>query len=181
MLALFAVALGVAWMALGAFAFLTNQSENVLTTAWQKSVKTSVQTVLPEQWGFFTRSPREDELLPYTYDGVQWVSASVYPHSRATHLFGWDRRSRAQGIEIGMIYGEIPDSDWKACDTGQAAVPCLKAQDPSDPWIPVTNLSPEPTLCGRIAISRALPPPWAWANIGQPTQEFSVILVEATC
>lgn len=180
-LACFAIALVVLWTVAGGFAFLTNQPENVLTTSWQKAVKTSVQTVVPEQWGFFTRSPREDELLPYRWDGAKWTSVSAYPHSQAKYLFGWNRSSRAQGIEIGLLFKEASGQEWRDCDPDKTAVNCLKGLTASAGWLPVTNPSPDPTICGRSALSRALPPPWAWANIGQPKQHVSVVLMDVAC
>lgn len=177
----FTVALGSMWVLIGGFAYLTNQPENVLTTSWQNSVKAAVQTVLPEQWGFFTRSPREDELLPYLYRSGQWESASAYPHSQATHFFGWNRVSRAQGIEIGVLFAEVADRDWNECRPNSAVENCLDAFTAEGEWVRVANPSPDPTLCGHVGISKALPPPWAWANIGQAKQDVAVLLVDVEC
>jgi len=169
------------WVLAGGFVYLTNQPENVLTTSWQLSAKTAVQTVMPEQWGFFTRSPREDELLPYRENSKQWSSASAYPHSQAQYFFGWNRVSRAQGIEIGMLFKDVADREWQPCPGDTPVTMCLEGRAADAEWVHVTNQSPEPTLCGRTAISRALPPPWAWANIGQAKQDVSVIYLDATC
>jgi len=178
---IFALVLTALWTLVGGFVYLTNQPENVLTTSWQNSVKTNVQTILPEQWGFFTRSPREDELLPYQYRSGQWASASAYPHSKAQYAFGWNRISRAQGIEIGVLYKEVADRAWHECSPGSSVTNCLAGLAAEAEWIPVSNLSPDPTLCGRTAISKSLPPPWAWANIGQAKQDVSVIFVDVAC
>lgn len=177
----FALVLTALWALAGGFVYLTNQPENVLTTEWQKSVKAGVQTVLPEQWGFFTRSPREDELLPYQYSSNEWASASAYPHSRARYLFGWNRASRAQGIEIGVLYREVADETWHHCPSGSSVTDCLEELSGTAPWVQVSNPSPDPTLCGRTAISKALPPPWAWANIGQAKQDVSVTFTDVAC
>ncbi|MFJ8894935.1 SdpA family antimicrobial peptide system protein [Leifsonia sp. NPDC102414] len=178
---IFALVLAALWTLVGGFVYLTNQPENVLTTSWQNSVKTTVQTVLPEQWGFFTRSPREDELLPYQYRSGRWASASAYPHSQAQYAFGWNRISRAQGIEIGVLYKELADQSWQQCSPGYLVTDCLVGLTAKAEWIRVSNPSPDPTLCGRVAISKALPPPWAWANIGQAKQDVSVIFVDVAC
>ena len=169
------------WVFVGGFVYLTNQPENVLTTSWQLAAKTSVQAVMPEQWGFFTRSPREDELLPYRQNSGQWSSASSYPHSQAKYIFGWNRVSRAQGIEIGMLFADVADREWHPCSAGSSVAACLEAGAPDAEWTRLANRSPEPTLCGRTAISRALPPPWAWANIGQAKQDVSVIYLDVAC
>ncbi|MFE4949136.1 SdpA family antimicrobial peptide system protein [Leifsonia sp. NPDC056665] len=178
---IFALALAAFWVLVGGFVYLTNQPENVLTTSWQLAAKTSVQTVMPEQWGFFTRSPREDELLPYRQNAGQWSSASAYPHSQAQYFFGWNRVSRAQGIEIGMLFTEVAGREWRPCSADSSITTCLEASASDAEWTRVANRSPEPTLCGRTAISRALPPPWAWANIGQAKQDVSVIYLDVAC
>lgn len=178
---IFASVFMVFWVLLGGSVYLTNQSENVLTTSWQQSVKAPVQTVMPEQWGFFTRSPREDELLSYRQNSGRWSSASMYPHSQARYLFGWNRVSRAQGIEIGMLFAEVTDREWHPCPASSTVTMCLEEGAAGAEWIDVPNRSPEPTLCGHAAISKALPPPWAWANIGQAKQDASVIYLDVEC
>ncbi|MEA9984600.1 SdpA family antimicrobial peptide system protein [Subtercola sp. RTI3] len=171
---------------MSAFVFDTNQPDNVLTSTWQTSIKPVVQTILPEQWGFFTKSPRDDVILPYSYsNGLQWSAAGLYPHSRAEFAFGLNRVSRAQGVEVGIIYKAVLDENgtWTDCDEGTSALDCLTtlAAKPGPAWVTVANPSPDPTICGKAALSKAEPIPWAYANIGQADQSISVVLVEVTC
>ncbi|WP_255455711.1 SdpA family antimicrobial peptide system protein [Cryobacterium lactosi] len=143
-----------------------------------------VQTILPEQWGFFTKSPREDMILPYTHSQeAGWASAAMYPHAQAQYAFGWNRVSRAQGVEVGLVYKEVVDGIWTDCTDYGDAIDCLDAlSDDSKAEVPtVANLSPDPTLCGLSAFSKAPPAPWAYANIGQAKQRISITLVEITC
>jgi len=182
-LGIFALAIAVTWAALGAFAFHTNQPENVLTAEWQVDVKATVQAVLPEQWGFFTRSPREDVLVPYRFhEQGGWTSAALYPHSQVQHIFGWNRISRAQGVEVGLIYTVIPETNWIACETGAGPVDCLESTgDSSNVWQPVENTSPSPTLCGQGSLARSRIAPWAYSNIGQSQTTYSIALVDVLC
>lgn len=174
------------WIVVGAFAFHTNQPDNALTTTWQADIKPIVQTLLPEQWGFFTKSPRDDILLPFSYsEEMSWSSAALYPHSQIQYAFGLNRVSRAQGLEVGIVYKGIIDSNgsWIDCGDYDRAVECLGAssQEPEALWLRVSNSSPNPTLCGRSALSKAQPAPWACANIGQTQQSVAVILVDIVC
>lgn len=182
-LGLFAIAISAIWVAIAAFAFHTNQPDNALTTDWQDDAKSTVQTLLPEQWGFFTRSPREDVLVPYRFaeDGG-WSSAALYPHSQAQHAFGWNRVSRAQAVEVGLVYTSIPEAKWIECDMGEELADCLDSADTAtSSWHSSENASPAPTLCGLGAITRSRTAPWAYANIGQQQTSYSIALVNVSC
>ena len=185
-LGVFALLVIAFWTALGAFAFHTNQPDNVLTAPWQTSIKPIVQTILPEQWGFFTKSPRDSIILPFRFSkDSRWATAALYPHSQARYFFGLNRVSRAQGVEVGIVYKAVIDSNssWTDCTSYSNTIECLASLSsaPAAKWEPITNPSPDPTLCGRAALSKAAPAPWAYANIGQTQQDTSVVLVDIAC
>jgi antimicrobial peptide system SdpA family protein len=110
-------------------------------------------------WRFFTRNPREDQTLIYRRreDG-SWASALMGPNFRASNYFGFGRRARAQGIELGLLIYNQPKRIWKACDQQPEA--CLEN-------VPATttlkNRSPDPTLCGTIGVVMQNVVPWGWA------------------
>jgi antimicrobial peptide system SdpA family protein len=119
-----------------------------------------VRYFAPEGWAFFTRDPREERFKAFvrTRDGV-WSDALTSPHSRAANLFGLNRRSTAQGIEIGLLLTEIPEKAWQGC-RGEIS-DCLPALAVSNS---IQNVSPQPTLCGDVGISAQKPVPWAWSR-----------------
>jgi len=183
-LAMFTGALIVGWAIIGMLAFQINQSQNALTATWQKDSRQVVQTFLPEQWAFFTKSPREAVLLPFAYsERDEWSSISEYPHSRAAHAFGWDRKSRAQGIEIGLVYSGMKASDWVVCSDIDSVFECLGRETSASKsdWPTVNNPSPDPTLCGTVALSSVQPDPWAWRSQGLSGEQISVSIVDVKC
>lgn len=183
-LGLFAAAITVVWVAIGAFVYNTNQEENALTVPWQAAIKPSVQAVLPEQWGFFTKSPRDEtiEALLFNADS-QWVDPAIFPHSQAQYTFGWNRISRAHGIEIGAVYSAVTSDAWINCAGGTPLLDCLEKITAAEGaiWEEVVNSALVPQLCGRAAIALIEAAPWAWAQIGQAQGKASVILMDVQC
>src|SRR4029434_6535737 len=63
-----------------------------------------VTRFVPQGWAFFTRNPREERLtLQQVLPGGQLAPLSRSPHARPDNAFGLDRRSRSQGVEIGLL------------------------------------------------------------------------------
>lgn len=184
-LGLFVILLTGFWVLIGAFVYLTNQDENALTTSWQKALRPAVQTIAPEQWAFFTKSPREESLVPYAYEEkTGWALDALFPHSQPQYVFGLNRVSRAQGLELGILYAEIVDREWTTCDDGsESTLDCLGqvTEGSGASWVKISNPSPAPTICGRGAVARETPVPWAYARIGQTQTEPLVMLIDVSC
>jgi antimicrobial peptide system SdpA family protein len=132
----------------------------------------------PQGWGFFTRSPREPQVLPFARDPAEtWRFAGLPPHVQVAWAFGLNRRSRAQGVEIGLLLGTLPQKVWKSCDA-EPVVCVTHAVDA----VKITNESPSPTLCGRVALVRQEPLPWAWAADGaDEVMPSEIVLLDVSC
>ncbi|WP_426516611.1 SdpA family antimicrobial peptide system protein [Diaminobutyricibacter sp. McL0618] len=172
--------LGALWVVGALVVFHTNQEDNVLTSQWQRTLRPAVQTISPQQWAFFTKSPREPSYEPFVLNDARWRSGALFPHSRSDNLFGWDRQSRAQAIELGMLYADAESTQWHVCaDSG--TVVCLTAALADSRWPTTTNMSPEPTLCGKIGLVEREVTPWAWAGLTPGENTSRVLLLEVEC
>ncbi|AXG80370.1 SdpA family antimicrobial peptide system protein [Streptomyces paludis] len=181
-----------AWLtavvAVGAVAVLyTAQAhvpKNVLTLPGQQQVAGGVHAVAPQGWAFFTKSPRDPELVPYRYAGTSWKTVSMGPHSRPSNAFGLDRASRSQGIEMALLLNEAPELKWTECEDHPDVETCLESitSASADGPARIRNRSPEPTLCGTVAIVQAEPVPWAWRDLMDATHTPGRAAVwEVTC
>lgn len=165
------------WALVGAYAVHTNMPTNAIKLPLQTGLKRDVQRILPQAWAFFTKSPRDDAYVPYLPSGGgAWASAEVWPHAEPRNAFGFNRRSRAQGVEVGLLQGDLTEAAWKDC-TGHPTG-CFEALEP----VPARNRSPEPTLCGTVGIAREVEVPWAWARRGSATvMPSKVVKLDVTC
>jgi antimicrobial peptide system SdpA family protein len=169
---------GIAWATAGLYIVHAQIPRNVLELPFEQTVRSAIPFFVPEGWAFFTRDPREPRLLPYRRgtDGI-WAYAHAGPHADIRNVFGLDRISRAQGVEIGLLLGEFADTAWRTCT--DAPTLCLDDQPPS---VPITNHSPAPTLCGDVGLVRQEPVPWAWARVGsETTMPSTVVRLDIRC
>lgn len=160
-----------------AYTVLPQMPTSSVTLPAQAALKPSIIRLLPEGWAFFTRSPREADLLPFTQaaDGG-WRLALRSPHAEPRNLFGLNRASRAQGVELGLVEGAIAQDAWKDCT--QPVTACLAGLTP----VAVENRSPSPTLCGPVGLAQQPPVPWAWSRDGSTTTMPSkVVRLEMRC
>ena len=157
--------LGIAWGTAGLYVVHAQIPRNVLELPFERTLKSAIPFFVPEGWAFFTRDPREPRLLPYRRgaDG-RWTYGHAGPHADIRNVFGLDRISRAQGVEIGLLLGDLADTAWQQC--ADAPTLCL---DELPRTVSITNRSPGPSLCGDVGLVRQEPVPWAWARVERET------------
>ena len=117
--------------------------------------------VLPEGWGFFTRDPREADLILARLDeNDEWRLEP--PHASLDNLLGLRRLSRALPVESSQILHQVEpafiscgDDNWRHCT---AKAPVHEIQNPV----------PDAKLCGDVTFVRREPVPWAWADLLHP-------------
>jgi antimicrobial peptide system SdpA family protein len=136
-----------------------------------------VRAVLPEGWAFFTRDAREARMFVRAWRGGAWVPLTRAPHGEPRNRFGFDRTSRAQGVEAGLLLARVPSGAWRACRGTDAA--CATAAGAA---LSLRNTSPSPTLCGDIMVVMRPPVPWAWSRLMEETgMRAHALRVRVTC
>lgn len=171
----FALALSAAWLLVLAYVAFAALPYNPIRLPGANAVR--LQVFAPEGWAFFTRSPRQDRAYVFALHGGRWRSALLTPHSRPSNAFGLDRRSRAQGVEMGMLMDQLAPGALGGC-RGEL-VACVSRA----PFLgTIRNPSPEPTLCGPVGVALQPPVPWAWSRARTPVNmPARVGRVEVAC
>lgn len=170
--------IGALWALLIGYAVHIRLPTNVIELPLERELRVAAVVFAPEGWAFFTKDPREPFLIPYSLssDGA-WRPAAVGSYDEPQHLFGADRSPRAQGVEMGLLSSQISPSSWASCD--ERVETCLAH---ATAWLVANNPSPRPTLCGRVALTRQEPLPWAWASArAVTTMPSTFVLVEIRC
>jgi antimicrobial peptide system SdpA family protein len=128
----------------------------VNTLKINNDVKGLISEIIPQGWGFFSKSPREPDLNAIPLEGQD---ALQWPNSSLSNYLGISREGRAQGIELGSIIGAIDKDSYQECkeDTYQ----CFKS---SKTTIKIDNINRNPTICGKWGVINQEPVPWAWGN-----------------
>ena len=160
------IGVGLAVATIGTGVFVANQEDSAVAVPARE--QTAIRAVLPEQWGFFTRSPREPSVVAITSDGDR-----LYPNVQARYRFGADRTPRAVGIEIGVMLRSIPDDAWIRCRSG---IPDDCARD-----APPTRVTGTPQLCGAVTLLRFTPAPWAFLAAGSAQDRIEATRIRASC
>jgi len=175
-LALFAFGLAAAWLLVVGYVAHGGLPFNPIKLPYASEIR--ISRWVPQGWAFFTRNPREDDTLLFERSATgHWVSAMAAPHAQSRNVFGLNRKSRAQQIEMAVLFYEVPEDAWGVCESAPQA--CLANATVSDT---VENTSPRPTLCGDVGIARQPPVPWAWsASAGSITMPSKVARLKVNC
>src|SRR5256885_14361051 len=71
--------------------------------------KLPIIAIVPQGWGFFTREPREPSVEVFTQNGHPLIDSNASP----SNYFGLSRRTRALGVELGLILSQVREDQWK--------------------------------------------------------------------
>lgn len=152
------VTLAAFWATVAVYAVHASMPFNPVRLPYAHAL--DIRAVLPQGWNFFTRDAREPDLLFFGRTPAgEWRSLSIGPNSNAATWFGARRTARAQGIESGLLVSHLSGAPWSGCATEPTA--CLERTKLA---AEVTNISPDPTLCGDVGFARQEPLPWAWSG-----------------
>ena len=159
-----ALAVGFVWSVVGLYALAVALPASPVDLPLAEDRALTIRALVPQGWAFFTRSPREPRVIPYApaADG-SWRSVHARRHAEPAQVFGLNRSSRAQGVEMGLLLDAVAEDDWVACDDTPQT--CLASAAIT---VQTENVSPEPTLCGTIVLVRQEPLPWAWSGSSSP-------------
>jgi antimicrobial peptide system SdpA family protein len=149
------------WLVLFGYSIHQGMPFNPVNLPLAKALR--VKFLLPQGWKFFTRSAREEFIKVFAKDSQgHWQSALAEANASPGNLFGLNRKSRAQGIEIGMFTTPILKEKWADCK--ERLDICMESIATA---ASIPNDSPNPTLCGEIVLVRQSPAPWAWSRAGR--------------
>jgi antimicrobial peptide system SdpA family protein len=139
-------------------------------------VRNTVMSLLPEGWGFFTKSPRDPEMQVAVLHNGRLMNLNIVSSFEARYAFGFDRLSRAQGLEIDGLLSQLRTSSlWHDCQQNvSVCAQTLKGQKR------LVNLAHFPTLCGDLLLFESRPVPWAYRDI-KPIMPSRLTRVEVVC
>lgn len=137
------------------------------------------RALLPQGWGFFTRSAQEaDPRVMKLADG-RWLPLSFPPPSHLG-VKAFDRGTRAQGVEVGLLFGAITARKVEPIKCTVAPEVCL--QRTSSSQVTLANTALRPTVCGQVAVILQSPVPWAYREHRETTNAPSRLWrLEVSC
>jgi antimicrobial peptide system SdpA family protein len=169
----FGTALAAAWITLAVYAALPAAPYSPLKLPHANAL----HLWAPQGWAFFTRSPKEQRVFTYVHTPRGWASPSRTPHGRLRNALGFNRASRAEGVETALLLYDLGAVPWGKCRGAPTA--CL---DAIGVRARLRNASPNPTFCGTVGLVLQDPVPWAWVNSPRPVVMPSLVVkAEVSC
>lgn len=139
-------------------------------------LRNTVMSLIPEGWGFFTKSPRDPEMQVAVLHGGRLEKLNIVSSFQAKYAFGFDRLSRAQGLEIDGLLSQLKTSNlWQGC---QQEVSVCAQHLPVQKQL--VNSVQFPTLCGNLVLFERRPIPWAYRD-SKPIMPSRLTRVEVVC
>lgn len=153
---------------------------NVLRLPGEASALSGLRTIAPQGWAFFTKSPRSAVFVPYQREAAGgWHSLAAGRLANLRSHIGFDRHVRVQGEEMALLIAGAPDKAWRTCGGTFAA--CLVKASTSTP-LAKSNASPDPTVCGQVAILSTTAVPWAYRRLtGRRRRPTRVLRMDVSC
>lgn len=118
-------------------------------------------TFVPQGWAFFTRNPREAQIVIYQKNTDNTFEEISQRHSSYKNLFGLKRRASKIMSELQFIKREINDSLYQ--NTMWSYQEKLYTKLPLS-LISVQNQMKDQVLCGEYIVIYQKAVPWAWSR-----------------
>lgn len=117
-------------------------------------------TFIPQGWAFFTRSPREAQVLLYNYSNDKLVPVD-HQHASFNNALGLNRKSTQIMSELQIIKAGLPDSafittEWNFQRNIYGEIP--------EQEVLVKNNMFSQILCGEYVLVFQEIVPWAWSG-----------------
>lgn len=174
-----ALIITIFWLGLALVTYSTaiQVDDTALSIPFAAALKPVTRTVLTQGWGFFTRSPQEQDFYIFGRDDIDsWTNISYGPPGRVSSLFGLKRVSRAEGVEIGVLSYEVPVASWEECL--EPMPECFEGLES----FAIRNLSHAPLICGEAGLALSAPSPWAWQRLSRAfVMPSTVVRLKVEC
>lgn len=143
--------------------FAQSIGTNVFSENFSGFSKSTVNYLLPQGWGFFTKNPADTKYKLFAIEGNSAVLVNE-KNSDFVNYFGLSRRSRRFGYEFGKIYTAIKPQFWSKPPDKKLSVLFFK-----NPLIIKMNEEFRLIKGGKFLVIKYEDVPWAWANdVHQP-------------
>ncbi|VAW14377.1 hypothetical protein MNBD_BACTEROID03-708 [hydrothermal vent metagenome] len=118
---------------------------------------------VPQGWAFFTRSPREAQVILYEFHDDDSLIKYPQKHSSYKNIFGLDRKISKVLTEIQALKFQIPDTLYTNYQWNYQTTEHSKLKRPLN-VCKVKNGIYQPILCGDYLLVFQKPIPWAWSK-----------------
>ena len=96
--------------------FISSVGISTVSNSVNPYLSSYINLALPENFGFFTKSPRE-ECIKFFREQDGLLEEINLRATTSSNFFGLSRNSRRMGYELGVVIRQIPDSSWKETDS----------------------------------------------------------------
>ena len=134
-----------------------------------------IKLIIPQYWGFFTKSPRGYETAIYFWKGEKLVKFDLIGNRLKT-IFGLQRKKMLYTIEVGFLTARIDPSTWNDCS--RSINECLNE---SRQKVRLTNLTNTKLLCGELVFEKYKLNPWAYSSFARKEKNKQYVQVNVDC
>lgn len=135
-----------------------------------------IRQIFPQGWGFFTRPADSEMLVPYAItDQGSLEPITMGVNSEPRFIFGFDRTSRSQAVEITLLLDGLTEDSWLDC--AHSPERCLRDWENSMSDFIVENYYAKPSICGRVAIVAESVTPFLWREMEETVRLPSEMIV----
>ena len=143
---------------LSVYVLLISTNAGYTSFKFQSNYKNLVFQLLPQGWGFFTKSPRDANLYVYIKNEKTFKRASRQNFTYK-NFYGLSRVDRIKHLQLGRLLSKINDTLWSKFESKD-----FKSFKNGNEPIEVNNNFRKQLLRGNIFVVSQKPVPWAWSK-----------------
>lgn len=157
--------------------FVSIDQSPIITHPFQAELKSVANRIMPQGWGFFTKSVESEQ---YKFYDDSLILITRGKNSAPSNMFGFNRETRLAEIENSYLLNQLKEEDWTIC-IPQTLEECYYKSNRD--YKKIVNNYNQKIYCGNFTISAERATPWSWrlnksAKIPHPEK---IINVEIEC
>jgi len=148
---------------IGLFIYILINSIKFNTLTNDLEAKHIIFRVVPQGWAFFTKNPRENQVLIYKIENGYAVDCN-FKHNNYQYLFGLNRTCTKVSTEIEFIKSKINSDLWSSTRWNYQSNRPIYSIPKGVKQTRMTSKFSDPEIIGSYLLVLQEPVPWAWSK-----------------
>lgn len=131
-------------------------------------------SLTPQGWGFFTRNPREENIIMYKFDEKDSVVKITDKNFSFNNYFGLSRKQRYEAIQMSALLSDIKEEEFVKCNE-------ISVQNCDINKVIISNNTKNKNnyFKGTYFLKKEKAIPWAWSKSKEKLKNpYKVIEIE---
>lgn len=161
--------LAILWVT--AFFGLISATSGYTSLKLKSKTNRHLLSLTPQGWGFFTRNPREENIVMYKLDKKDSIIQITDKNFSINNYFGLSRKQRYEAIQMSALLSDIKEDEFVRCNESS-----LENCDLHKVILSNNEKNKKNYFKGTYFIKKEKTIPWAWSKSKEKLKNYYKVI-----